>query len=104
MYVQVNFGRNVDGVPMSRESWDDFRNDIIAVLVMSCNDSSVETPNSIEVHNGSGSWAGVREDSAHVSIFWEPGVNLDILRERIAYLKRNYQQDSIALIVGSELI
>lgn len=104
MYVQLNFGRNVEGMPMSSERWDDFRNDIITVLVMSCNGSSVETLNAIEVHNGSGTWSGVREDSAHVSIFWEPGVNVDILRERVARVKRNYRQDSIALIVGSELV
>ena len=104
MYVQVNIGRNIGGEPMSGERWDEFRNDIISVLVMSCNDSTSETLSTVEIHDGYGSWDGVREDSAHVSIFWVPGVNVDILRERIAHVRRNYDQDSIALITGSELI
>ena len=58
----------------------------------------------VQVHFGRGEWDGVAEDSAHVSLFWSAGMDVDHIREMAATLARMFRQDAIAVVLGSELI
>lgn len=116
-YVQVNIGRNVPTVmpdgsldprgeqrPMPDERWVSFQDDIAMAIV---NATTGTLPN-VSLHEGEGFWNDERtgellsEESAYLSTFAD--VDLFALRKALATLKRRYQQDAIALIVGSDLI
>ena len=56
------------------------------------------------MHSGQGSWEGGSEESVHISSYWEDGFDLRQLKAELAQLKEWFEQDTIALIVGSELI
>lgn len=102
-YVQVNIGRNVDGTPMPAAQWARFQAKMHEVLTNSTIGGGV-----VSVHQGRGAWASEdgntveSEDSAYFSTF--AVVDLDALRYALAHYRTVYNQDAIALIVGSELI
>ena len=106
MYVQINIGRNVGDTPMTSDRWNEFIQAAAGVLI------SAKAPGSTApfmVHRGVGVWVDddgerVYEDSSHISIFDEQGLDLDKIRAGLATLRDDFGQDSIALIVGSELI
>ena len=110
MYIQVNIGRNF--VPdqynrfygeLSESAWNDFQDDIVRILdgYREHSDMGHEVP---EIHLGTGVWDGRIEESAKISLYHEGGFDLDGIREQLFRLKKEYSQDSIALIIGSELI
>ncbi len=108
-YIQVNIGRNVGNEPMSEENWDWFQSsvkDTIASAIRVLNDvPRAEILSQIETHLGLGNWGEIDpEESAHISIFSELSIDLDYLRENLGLHRRMFDQDAIALIVGSELI
>jgi hypothetical protein len=87
MYIQVNVGRNFttsrgEGRTHLDRTWADFKNDVKAVILQAVNatvnyqPSAVAHASQIEVHTGSGTWDGVTEESAHVSLFHD--VELDM--------------------------
>ena len=98
-YVQANIGRNVGDVPMSDVRWHSFIRDVSDVLTS----LGSGTP---EVHRGLGEWAGVVEESAHMSTFVRltPVEASRVLDGRLGTLAREYAQDSIGLIVGARLV
>lgn len=102
-YVQVNIGRNVDGVAMPAGAWSRFQGKIEDVLRNSILGQGV-----VSTHKGMGAWLSENgntvqsEESAYISTF--AVVDLDALRLAIAHYRTVYNQDAIALIVGSELI
>lgn len=111
-YVQVNIGRNIPAVmpdgspdpqgeqrPMPDERWGAF---IGQVAVAIADATAFGGLQDVQVHTGKGEWNGVEEESAHLSTFAD--VDLFKLRTELARLKREYQQDAIALIAGSDLI
>lgn len=107
MYVQINIGRNVNDEPMPDDVWEGFINHVVTELVYSANgvhDRFISVVNSVEIHRGRGVWDGVPEDSAHISLYWGEGFNVYYLRKQLADVRDLYQQKSIALILGSELI
>ena len=67
-------------------------------------DLSIAVAHDCQLHYGRGMWDGVPEDSAHISIFWEPGLDVEQLRAMLKSLARRFGQDAIALIAGSELV
>lgn len=111
MYIQVNIGRNYGksavgpwyGTPMPLELWDEFVTDVLNILDQYREHSDMGDEDPV-VHRGTGVWDGVREDSAHISLFHEGGFDLDGIRGQLRRLKNEYGQDAIALIVGSELV
>lgn len=120
MYIQVNFGRNVGTAPMSAELWDGFTSDILRVISHYAADMSGGEPvgyiADAELHDGYGAWGGVDEQSRHLSLFWEDNTPADKrdyaadlkagerLRVDLRAVADRYNQDNVALIVGSELI
>lgn len=109
MYIQVNIGRNVGTAPLDDDNWQWFRDtvvDTICSAVRMLNDvPRVELEAQIEQHRGLGQWGELDpEESCHISLYTELDVDLDFLRENLGYVKRMFDQDAIALIVGSELI
>lgn len=103
MYIQVNIGRNVSGEPMDDIQWNDYIAGVIHILDQ-CREHSEMGYGWPENHSGYGSWEGVQEESAHISLFHEGGFDLDGIRGQLRRLKNEYGQDAIALIVGSELV
>ena len=111
-YVQVNIGRNINDEPMNDYVWEMFIGKVRRAIADTVTGWAtahkfIETLNSVEIHRGSGTWDGIVEESAHISLvmdrdLWD--VELDMLRTKLRELKRDYDQDSIALIVGSELV
>lgn len=103
MYIQVNIGRNVRNMPMAEKFWNEFQDDVVNILeqLREHSDMGHEVP---EIHLGTGVWDGRIEESAKISLYHEGGFDLDAIREELRRLKKEYLQDNIALIVGSELI
>ena len=110
MYIQVNIGRNFapnqhneTGGTLSDFEWRCFRADVYMILdqLREHSDMGHEYP---EEHLGRGEWNGEFEESAKISLYHEGGFDLDGIREELRRLKKEYSQDSIALIVGSELL
>lgn len=120
MYIQVNFGRNIGDEPMSQGLWDGFTTDITQVMAHYAADMSgrdpLDFPANVECHDGVGMWGATPEDSRHLSLFWEdttPADKRDFaedlkagerLRRDLRTVADRYNQDNVALIVGSELI
>ena len=92
IYVQANFGRNIGIEPMSAERWEEFARRVATAFL-------VDT----ETHFGTGTYGGITEDSAHVSGFM-PTSGIPFLRVELSDLAAEFGQDSIALVIGSELI
>lgn len=110
MYIQVNIGRNFEpdnynafSGELSDFEWFQFQDDVVSILEghREHSDMGHEVP---EIHIGSGVWNGRVEESAKISLYHEGGFDLEGIREQLHRLKKEYSQESIALIVGSELI
>lgn len=110
MYVQINFGRNIDNVPMGITQWLAFQQRVVDALFSASNSVPEQIFRAtVEIHRGSGHWmdsvAGlVTEESCHVSFFDPAGFDLDYLRRELCSIKVTFNQDAIALITSSELI
>lgn len=102
MYVQINIGRNIDNTPMTGERWQTFK-DTVATLLLGTANGTPRVDN-IETHEGTGHWEGVPEDSAHISLYHEPGFDINQLTSSLRTLKQAMGQDNIALITGSTLV
>ena len=107
-YAQPNIGRNVKNEPMTDWMWEWFQDGATNVLigathVAAAGRSGVKRED-VQVHTGRGEWDGVPEDSAHISLFWEHGIDADYVREQAAVVARMFEQDAVAVIVGSELV
>lgn len=108
-YAQLNIGRNVGDVPMDAGRWEWFVNTAQSVLMgaqhrVGGSPAGESHRKDTQVHYGTGVWGGVAEESAHVSLFWEQGLDVDYVREQAAIVARLFEQDAIAVIVGSELV
>jgi len=101
MYVQVNIGRNIGSAPMDDGMWDRFITAVSDAVWRATDDRATENP---EVHKGVGTWNGVREESAHVSILADI-VYAHAIKRDLKELRDRYMQDHIALIITqSELV
>lgn len=104
-YVQVNIGRNVDGEPMSDEQWERFQDAVTIALLNAHRGSGI--PN-VSIHTGEGFWNDettgelMSEESAYLSTFAD--IDAYALRVDLARIRDEYEQDAIALIIGSDLI
>lgn len=106
-YAQLNIGRNVNNEPMPDWVWEWFQDGAANVLIeatrRAAGGMSGATRDDVQVHTGRGKWDGVPEDSAHVSLFWEAGIDADHIRQMASVVARMFGQDAVAIIVGSEL-
>lgn len=100
--ITVTIGRNVGSTPMNRKKWSNFIDCVQEVFAAITPD-----PSWIELHLGSGTWEGVTEDSAKVTLLIGDlnQDDLDYLRVNLRRLARMFKQDAIALVVAeSQLI
>lgn len=105
MYIQVNIGRNIGNTPMPVEKWQELQGRVMFVIsVAAFNWEDFDLEASIETHLGTGSYNGITEESAHISSYWEEGFDIEYLKKDLAKIRDWFEQDTIALIVGSELI
>lgn len=108
MYVQVNIGRNFEHstlgtMPMVSDVWREFQERVVYILLQLREHTDMGEP-TVEIHLGVGVSDGTPEESAKISVYHEGGFDLDAIRESLSETKADYKQESIALIVGSELI
>lgn len=97
----ATIGRNVGETPMSDSDWEAFISDVTKALAY----HMVEGYDILEIHRGRGSWGGVVEDSAKVTLISEESINVDRLKNTLHRLAVANGQDAIALTIGvSELI
>lgn len=107
-YAQLNIGRNVGAEPMAQDRWEWFVSTAQSIL-MGAQALQGGSPmgdshrKDVQVHYGTGVWGGVAEESAHVSLFWESGMRAGYIREQAAIIARMFDQDAVAVILGSEL-
>lgn len=111
MYLQASIGRNVGTKPVEADVWHAFQQDTREALFLSVHDVDIEVAvgikwEDLQVHTGMGEWDGVKEESAHISVYFDtkPGqINAARLHEhladRLVALARYYDQDAIAFIV-----
>jgi hypothetical protein len=108
-YAQLNIGRNEGDTPMSDDRWAAFQRDAVRALALCAGgvDLSIERVAELEAmvqtHLGLGEWDGVPEDSAHLSVYSERGVDVKRLTGMAEYLASKYGQDSVAVVAGSVL-
>jgi hypothetical protein len=92
MYIQINIGRNFfdargEGRTHLDRTWADFQNDVKAVIIQAVNatvnyqPSAMAHASQIETHIGKGTWEGVTEESAHVSLFHDVELDMFALLE-----------------------
>ena len=108
MYIQVNIGRNFEHstlgtMPMVSDAWREFQEQVVYTLLQLREHTDLGEP-SVEIHLGTGDWNGTPEESAKISVYNEGGFDVESIRECLLEIKAAYQQGSIALIVGSELL
>jgi hypothetical protein len=113
MFIQVSIGRNDSNGRMDDDHWDHFQQDVKDVIITSIyaphpNLPALSLEPKIETHYGEGEWEGVKEESAHLSLYFPTpaGVAAHRVREmmdqdlsRLAY---DYDQDAIAYVVATE--
>jgi hypothetical protein len=91
-YIQINIGRNIelaDGVtgPMAANAWHHFQSEVTGALVDAVNATvnyqQGKTTNAMqtELHTGTGTWDGVAEESAHISLFHDVQLDMFALLE-----------------------
>lgn len=113
IYVQVNIGRNAHGEPMSPTRWqwfaDTVRDALASAVIVAypgpdypCMRADIMSQ--IEMHAGRGRWGGNSEESVHISLYVEADIDVNYLRNQLGVIARMFDQDAIALIVGSELV
>lgn len=93
--VTVTIGRNIGDEPMSRDSWAQFRADVIDHL------GALLKPAESFVYHGQGEWEGVTEDSTAILLVATGYTARDTDVERIlSVLADTYSQDAIAWSYG----
>lgn len=89
------------GKPMFLTIWEQFIEDVTADMLRAVPSDIVE------IHRGEGTWDGVEEESAKITLLRHSKATadmLDDLRRYLSELARQYGQDAIALTIGqSEL-
>lgn len=107
MYIQVNAGHNIGDTPMPPESVEAMHLGIAIAVTAAITDSDA-TVNGYEIHKGIGSWEGVPEVSSHLTFFTDYNGTIDelksALRTNLASVAAEFGQDSLGLIVGSDLV
>jgi len=106
--VTVTIGRNFTSrlhpertQELSAEAWKEFIEDVKDALSY----HMIEDEDTLEVHLGSGSWQGIEEESAKVTLLSSDPIFPAKLIKRLKTLAAIYAQDAIALTIGeSELI
>lgn len=99
--ITATIGRNVEGVPMPDPQWAQFQADLYADM---CDALEVPADAAWDVHNGIGIWQGETEPSHKLAVILDHNVDpamVDDLRRRLSELARHYDQDAIALTIGT---
>ena len=113
IYVQVNIGRNAHGEPMGERQWDwlasAVRDALASAVIVAYpgpdySGMRADIMSRIEMHAGRGRWGGNSEESVHISLYVEADIDVNYLRDQLGVIARLFDQDAIALIVGSELV
>jgi hypothetical protein len=109
----VTIGRNIGNEPMSQTEWNNFIDQTTNALkafetqVYGLGDTWTE------LHLGQGSWNGITEDSAKITLFYqEPKSSFtndeqeaeDDLRKTLGDLAYRFEQDAVALNFGHSVL
>lgn len=99
-YMQINIGRGTGSRKLSKAQWASFIKDMQDALVIYGN----AVPHTLETHYGKGTWEGQTEESCHISALTDKFVTRENFKDVLLSAKLNYDQDAIALVLGSHLI
>lgn len=101
------------GQPMTLSAWSRFAKDVIEEFRVTIEKTretdgytwDEDTEFRIEAHYGKGTWDGIEEESAKISVLSDkPLTHLNYLRQALTHLAEEYGQDAITLTIGeSEL-
>lgn len=103
-YIAANIGRNVGDTPMSDSAWTSFQHDVATTLFQA--GARLEDARGI-IAGAGGEWQGAPEESAHV---WQlltdtpSALTIADTKHALGVLARAYEQDAIALIVGTSTL
>lgn len=121
-YAQLNIGRNypaghaMAGQPMSDGLWAEARANATEWLTSCITDpmtGMLHGPNDptlalirkdVQVHTGMGEWDGEPEESVHVSLYHDHGIDTDAVRVVAKMVAHKYEQAAVAVTFGSQLI
>ena len=101
---------DVQGEPMILSAWSGFAEDVTKEFHVTIEKTrktdgyawDENTEFRIETHYGKGTWDGVEEESAKISVLSDqPLTHLSYLRQALANLAEEYGQDAIALTIGT---
>lgn len=114
MFIQVTIGRNVGNEPMDDTQWRRFQQDVRDVIATAVYAEMRDRIGArfpfadIETHYGEGEWDGVKEESAHLSLYFPTPAGVAAHRVRsmldadLGTLAYDYDQDAIAYVVATE--
>lgn len=96
--MQASIGRNIGSEPMSARDWTRFLNDVADAIR-----THDESP---EVQFGTGTWEGVTEESARITVYRD---EIDTgrvawIKQRLRVLAGRYGQDAIGLVVSESML
>ena len=102
MYVvSVTIGRNVDTTPMSDQRWHEFIMDAQGTLEQNTFERQRQA---VEIAYGVGVWQGIEEPNARITYLLRSELSDEAkanLRRDLTELARFYDQDAIALTIGT---
>jgi hypothetical protein len=96
--VMVSIGRNIGNEPMSDRDWTAFVN--------ATSNAIRRAGESPEIHFGHGTWDGIREESAHITVYRHTDTEIPrtAIYERLAFLAEYFGQDAIALSISEPIL
>lgn len=100
--VHITAGRNIGTEQMHLDRWETFVTRIQRALRLAADLNGLGAI-PVEVHYGTGSYEGVKEDSVKVSTYFEgeaPEGFAQMLTVGLAHQARAFEQESIALSIG----
>lgn len=110
----VTIGRNTNNTPITPlwpSEWENFIDRVTAALRVFEVEANAGDDTWTEIHLGTGNWNNVPEESAKITVFYTAEDSsreqraIDELKQTLALLSHIFQQDAIALSLGtSELI
>ena len=95
MWVQFNIGRNVNDIPMSQYRWLEFTYRTVRGLIRLGADYD-----SVEIHDGDGTYDGIPEDSRHIAAMLPDDVDVNALMAHAADLETQFDQSMVAVLIG----
>lgn len=109
--TEIRIGRNIGNVPMPAVDWQRFIDEARTDLVDFAKDIQAENYWT-EVHTGTGTFEGISEDSAIITLYWDNGNPTPArvehahnqLTDHLIWLAAWYHQKAVAAVHGTSTL